>query len=785
MPTTDNQRLTLDIEGMDCASCAALIERSLKKTPGILDAKVNFASEKASVLLGAAKPDPSVAIKAVERAGYKAQMSDLKDHQHEAHRHEMSIHKSGRAFWISAVLSLPLVYFMFLGFFPWLPGGEALEPYMGVVSLLCALPVQFVLGAGFYRGFWSSLKMYTFGMDSLVAIGTSTAFFYSLYNYVAYVFAAGSLFVMSDSGLQSPDLYFETSALLITFVLLGKWLEARTKGHASDAMRKLMSLQAKTARVVRNGVTMDIAAEEVVLGDIVLVRPGERIPVDGKVVSGDSSVDESVVTGESLPVEKRAGDTVISGTVNKHGSFEFQATRVGADTTLAQIIRLVDEAQGSKAPIQDLADRIAAWFVPVVIVIAVATFAVWFLVFGASFGYSMMAFTAVIVIACPCALGLATPTALMVGTGKGADFGVLIKGGEPLERARAINAIVFDKTGTITKGKPEVTDIVAAAGQDPKRILLLAASLERQSEHPLAEAIYAHSQANGLALSGVVDFRAVPGRGVMGTVEDTTYYFGNSAMLSDEAQVANDTTLADRSRLEEQGKTVMALARQGEVLGLVAVADTVKETSREAIARLIGMGIKTYMLTGDNERTARAIAKLVGIQEVRAQVQPADKARIVSELQKSGLVVAMVGDGVNDAPALAQADLGMAMGSGTDVAMEAGGIIIMKNDLRDVATALKLSRSTLGKIRQNLFFALFYNVVGIPIAARVFAGWGLVLRPELAGLAMAMSSVSVVSNSLLLRGFRPDRRNWPSEVAPFLMAGIFLAGFILFARLGQ
>jgi Cu+-exporting ATPase len=671
-----------------------------------------------------------------------------------------------------------MLYFMLLDFLPWLPGERFLPPYVGIVSLILTLPVQFLIGAGFYRGMWSSLRMKTFNMDSLIAIGTSTAFFYSFANFVLYVFRTGS--VIGVGGVKIPELYFETAAFLITFVLLGKWLEAKAKGRVSDAIRKLMNLQAKSARVVRDGKTIDISVDDVRTGDMVLVRPGETIPVDGTISKGHSSVDESMLTGESIPVEKNTGDRVIGATLNKNGSFEYTAEKVGADTMLAQIIRVVEEAQGSKAPIQGFADRISAWFVPAVILAALLTFVLWFFVFSATLSFALMAFTAVIVIACPCALGLATPTAIMVGTGKGAEQGILIKGGEPLEAANGITAIIFDKTGTLTYGKPVVTDVVGLEA-DERSVLQIAASLERSSEHPLAEAIYAHAQEERLDLSDVEHFKAIPGHGIEGTIDGMMYFFGNRRLMTETVGLTLSRSERVLTELEEQGKTAMILATKEKILGIVAVADTVKDTTKEAIDLLRTMKIATYMITGDNERTARAIAKQIGILHVLAEVLPEDKAHEVKKLQEAGMKVAMVGDGINDAPALAQADVGIAMGSGTDVAMETGGIVIIRNDLRDVVTALELSRETMGKIKQNMFFALIYNVIGIPIAARVFSSFGLVLQPELAGLAMAFSSISVVSNSLLIRSFRPRKINWLSLFAPAVMIIAFTAFFLAFA----
>jgi len=530
----------------------------------------------------------------------------------------------------------------------------------------------------------------------------------------------------------------------------------------------------------------DIPIDQVVHNDIIMVRPGEKIPVDGIIMKGSSAVDESMITGESLPVEKQVKDTVVGGTINKTGSFEFRATRVGSETTLSQIIRLVEDAQGSKAPIQDFADKISAYFVPTVITIAIVTFLVWYFFLGVTLSFALMAFTAVIVIACPCALGLATPTAIMVGTGKGAEYGMLIKGGEPLEDACKIDTIVFDKTGTLTKGKPEVTDVIKIQSSNVKfkneDLLQIAASLEKQSEHPLAEAIYTYAQEKGSTLGEVDAFKAIPGHGIEGIIEKKQYYFGNRKLLWDMKIKMKREDDEEISKREQEGKTVMVLASQKEVLGYIAVADTVKATSKEAVEKLKKLGIDVYMITGDNEKTAKAIAKQVGITNILAEVLPEDKANHVKKLQDEGKKVAMVGDGINDAPALAQSDLGIVMGSGTDVAMEAGGIIIIKNDLRDVANAIDLSKTTMDKIKQNMFFALFYNVMGIPVAARVFAGLGLVLKPELAGLAMALSSISVVTNSLLLRGYKPGKKNVISTFAPIIMILLFSFIFFEFAR---
>ncbi|MHB8895974.1 MAG: heavy metal translocating P-type ATPase [Candidatus Geothermincolia bacterium] len=776
-------RVGLSLSGMHCSSCASIIERSLNKLDGVEQASVNFAAEKAYVTYDPRQVSEDDLVAAVSKAGYKGEVIDERDTGREADKREAEIAGYRKRFYFSLVLSLPMLYFMLLDFFKWLPGGTSLPPYFGLVSFILATPVQFIAGAGFYKGAWSSLRMKTFNMDSLIAIGTSTAYFYSVINYIS--FAVSNKSLIGLAGAKIPNMYFETAAFLITFVLLGKWLEARAKGKTSEAIKKLMGLQAKTARVIRDGLTVDIPVDEVVHGDIILVRPGEKVPVDGVITKGSSAVDESMVTGESLPVEKRVGDSVIGVTINKTGSFEFEATRVGSETMLAQIIRLIEDAQGSKAPIQGFADRISSWFVPAVLGVAALTFLIWFLPLHASLSYSLMAFTAVIVIACPCALGLATPTAIMVGTGKGAEYGILIKGGEPLEAAEKITSIVFDKTGTLTNGEPRVTDIIAFSGMTEEDVLAISASLERSSEHPLAEAVYEHANASAARIDDTSDFRAIPGHGVQGVVRGQKYYFGNRKLTTDVVGLELDGMNQTITDLEKQGKTVMILSSGDGVLGAVAVADTVKETSREAVSALQDRGIDIYMITGDNRRTADAIARELGIENVLAEVLPEDKANEVKKLQESGKNVAMVGDGINDAPALAQADLGIAMGSGTDVAMETGGIVMMKNDLRDVVTAKELSGETFSKVRQNMFFALFYNVMGIPVAARVFAGLGIVLMPELAGLAMVLSSISVVSNSLLLRRFRPGKTNWVSKIAPVVMIVAFALLFVWFAKISS
>ncbi len=782
------EQCTLSITGMHCASCAALITRQLKKTDGVEEAHVNYASEKAHVTFDPAKATPEQMVAVVKKAGYNAEVRDMHgmshgqgghgDHRHhgietDKQRRAAEIDAYKKKFFIGLVLSAPMGLFMLASFIR-MPFLDPVMEYAGILSLILSTPVQFWLGKQFYQSTWSGLKMYTFNMDSLISIGTSAAYFYSLYNFVVHIFTERTVM----GGMH--DLYFEVASFLITFVLLGKWLESRAKGATSAAIQKLMGLQAKTARVIRDGQTVDIPVEEVQVGDIVVVRPGEKIPVDGIVIKGLTSVDESMLTGESIPVEKKEGDRVVGATMNKNGSIEFRAEKIGADTALARIITFVEEAQGSKAPIQDFADWVSSWFVPLVVAIAFVTFVVW-MILGAGVTFSLLAGVSVLVIACPCALGLATPTAIMVATGKGAEQGILIRGGEPLEAAKSIDTIVFDKTGTLTVGKPTVTDVQAIDGSADD-VLRIAASLEQGSEHPLAESIVKYAESKGVIPSGVEGFAAIPGHGIEGSIDSKRYAFGNRRLMEREKvdiSSASDTI----SALESDGKTVMLLAHGTQLIGMIAVADTLKPTSKEAVLRLKKMGLSVIMMTGDNERTAKAIAAQAGIETVLAEVLPEHKAEEIKKLQQAGKTVAMVGDGINDAPALAQANLGIAMGSGTDIAMETGGVVLVSNNIDDVGNAIRLSRATVSKIRQNLFFALFYNVIGIPIATRMFAGIGIILRPELAGLAMAMSSVSVVANSLLLRGFHPDRRNWLSDIAPVVMTVVFTAFFLFFARL--
>jgi len=769
----------LEISGMHCSSCASLIEKSLTKTNGVQEANVNFATSKARIKFDTKLATLKNLKEAVKSAGYRAEVPSETSSKSENEKRLLEIKYWFTKFMAGLVLSLPMLLFMVYDFVPNLPFARTIMPISGLISLILATPVQFWVGNNFIRGAISAFKMKTFSMDSLIAIGTLTAFVYSTFEYVAYFVNTGSVFGLD--GMKIGNLYYEVASLLITFVALGKWLEAKAKGKTSQAIEKLVGLAPKTARVMRKGTPVDLPVEKVVVGDIVVVRPGERIPVDGVIVSGSSSVDESALTGESIPVEKAIGAKVFTATINKTGSFEFKVQKVGADTVLSQIVKLIEDAQGTKAPIQGFADKISSVFVPTVIVIAILTFLLWYFILGAPFEFAILAFVSVIVIACPCALGLATPTAIMVATGKGAEQGILIKGGEPLETACKIETIVFDKTGTLTKGQPEVTDIVNYSNKSTQEILAILYALESKSEHPLAAAIvdYCKTRISIVDAKKAKDFIAIPGHGVEAKVGGKTYLVGNRRLM--ELKNIHAYSFADLERLEEDGKTAMLIASAKKVLGIVAVADQVKETTAKVVKKLQDQGIEVYMITGDNQRTANAIAKQIGITNVLAEVLPQNKAKEVKKLQAQGKIVAMVGDGINDSPALVQSNLGIVMASGADVALESGSIIIMNNDLEGILTAIKLSKETVGKIKQNMFFALFYNVLGIPVAARAFVSFGLVLKPELAGLAMALSSVSVVSNSLLLKGFNPKRFNLISRLAPIVMTAGFLFIFWQFA----
>jgi len=726
----------LKISGMSCAACSARIEKRLNGMEGIQKAAVNLASEKAVVEYDSSKIKVSDIIKAVEALGYSAERAEEVSADREKEQREKEIKRLRLELTVSAVLTSPLLFAMVL----MLINADIPIFHNPYFQLAFATPVQFIIGFRFYKHAFYALRAKSANMDVLIAMGTTAAYFFSVYN---------AFFAPMDFGSMMKELYFEAGAVIITLILLGKYLEAVAKGKTSDAIKKLMGLQAKTARVVRDGKEGDIPIEEVKAGDIIIVRPGEKVPVDGRILEGNSSIDESMLTGESLPAEKKAGDYVIGATINKFGTFRFEATKVGKDTALSQIIKMVEDAQGSKAPIQKIADRVAGVFVPAVIAIALVTFLVWYLVTG-DFAAAIISAVSVLVIACPCALGLATPTAIMVGTGKGAENGILIKGGEYLETTYKLDTVVLDKTGTITKGKPEVTDIITVGGMSENEVLRLAAIAEKSSEHPLGAAIYEKGKDQFGTLPDPEQFEAIPGRGIMAVVGGRQIHIGTRMLMQElNADIGQAETAA--GKLEDEGKTAMLMAADGRLEAVIAVADTLKESSKEAISELKKMGIEVYMITGDNKRTAAAIARQVGIDNVLAEVLPENKAEEVEKLKRRGKKVAMVGDGINDAPALATADIGMAMGTGTDVAIEAADITLMRGDLKTIPAAIRLSRRTMRKIKQNLFWAFIYNIIGIP-----FAAFGL-LNPMIAGGAMAFSSVSVVTNSLSLKRFDPGK----------------------------
>jgi Cu+-exporting ATPase len=738
--------LQLPIRGMSCASCVDKVEHALTGIDGVLRASVNLASERATVEVLATTP-VSVLRRAVRDAGYDApevEGETAEDYERTARAREIAVLR--RKLIAGTVLSTPILWgsLQHMGLHQiWIP--ELLKSWY--VQLALATPVQFWVGWQFYRGAWAMARHRTTDMNTLIAVGTSAAYLYSVVaTFFPQAFRAGGL---------EPQVYYETAAIIIVLILLGRFLEARAKGQTSEAIRKLISLQAPTAHVVRPDGEVELPVDEVVVGDLLVVRPGEKVPVDGVIQDGRSALDESMLTGESLPAEKGPGDEVIGATLNRTGAFTFKASKVGRDTMLAQIIRLVQEAQGSKAPIQRLADRVAAYFVPAVMMLATVTFLVW-LVFGPapSLTYALVTFVAVLIIACPCALGLATPTAIMVGTGRGAEQGVLIKSGEALEIAHRTNTVVLDKTGTLTKGVPSVTDVQALDGFGESEVLRLAASAEWGSEHPLGEAIVRRANERGLALSHPQRFEAVPGRGITAEVDDRQLLVGNPLLLT-ERGVALDVARESGDGFAREGKTPMYVAVDGRPMGIVAVADTLKPRSAEIVAALRRMGLDVVMLTGDNRVTAGAIAKQLGVEHHLAEVLPEHKADEVKKLQAAGRRVAMVGDGINDAPALAQADLGIAIGAGTDVAIESADIVLIGEDLGGILTALRLSRQTMRTIKQNLFWAFFYNIILIPLAAgALYPFFRILLNPMLAALAMAFSSVSVVTNSLRLRWFR-------------------------------
>ncbi|MGO9015835.1 MAG: heavy metal translocating P-type ATPase [Dissulfurispiraceae bacterium] len=733
-------RMDFAVRGMTCAACVGAVERALKELYGVLNVSVNLAAEKASV-----EYIPTIVgfedfKRTIKEAGYDAEQPGNDFVDNERVRREKEYRELRKQFIISAALSIAV----FMGNMLSIP---VLSNWY--VLFMLATPVQFWCGIRFHRAAISALRHGTTNMNTLISLGTNAAYIYS----TAAVFAPGLFF----AGGIAPQVYFDTSAAIITLILLGRLLEARAKGKTSESIRKLMGLQAKTATVVRDGNELDVMIEEVVVGDIVVVKPGGRIPVDGIVVSGYSTVDESMLTGESLPVEKSEGDTLFNGTVNKTGSFRLQALKIGRDTALAQIVRLVEAAQGSKAPIQRLADKIASVFVPIVIGIAVLTFAIWFIEGPRpSFALALMNFIAVLIIACPCSLGLATPTAIMVGTGKGAENGILIRDAESLELAHKIGVVVLDKTGTITKGEPEVTDIAPANGIAPDSVLKIAAAAEKLSEHPLGKAIMKKAAEKGMDIADPLDFTAMPGGGIKAKVRvdggEAEVFIGNERMLRSEGFDLSPV-ISSSSLAASRGSTPVFVASDKKIIGVLSIADTIKEGSREAIKELYSMGIEVIMITGDHMSTAEAIAKEVGIDTFFADVLPEQKVDIVKKIKSRGKVTAMVGDGINDAPALAEADVGIAIGTGTDIAIEASGLTLIKGHLKSVADAIRLSRLTIRTIKQNLFWAFFYNAIGIPIAAGVLYPFGgPLLNPMFASAAMAFSSVSVVSNSLRLRG---------------------------------
>lgn len=737
----EQEKTEFDVLGMTCAACSTRVEKKLNKLPGVSYAAVNLATETASVEYFPETIQPEDMETAVDKMGYELKQKTESGSETASKReHDISV-QTGR-FYFSLILALPLFWTMVTHFeftsFIWVPA-MFMNPW---VQLALATPIQFIVGAPFYKGAYKALRNKSANMDVLVAMGTSAAYFYSIYLGLEWT-AAGSM--------GMPELYFEAAAVIITLIVLGKLFEARAKGRTSQAIQSLLSLQAKTALVERNGEEMTLPVEEVVQGDIVLVRPGDKIPVDGEILSGSSSVDESMLTGESMPIDKKAGDTVTGATMNSNGSLRVQTSRVGKNTALARIIKVVEEAQNSKADIQRLADRISGIFVPTVIGIAFLTFAVWMIwVAPGEFGTALIPVISILVIACPCALGLATPTSIMAGSGRAAEMGVLFKGGEYLESTQSIDTVILDKTGTITEGRPAVTDILAVRPEEERELLSIAASAEKDSEHPLAKAIMEKASEEKASLFSAASFTSIPGKGIQAEVEGREILAGTKKLM-EENSIDFESAREAVEALEAEGKTVMLISSAGLYMGALAVADTVKETSAEAVRLLKEAGLEVVMMTGDNEKTARAIASTVGIERVLAEVLPEEKAFHVRELQKEGKKTAMVGDGINDAPALAAADIGMAIGTGTDIAIEAADVTLMRGDLLSVVDAVTMSRKTMRNIKQNLFFAFLYNSLGIPIAA---AG---LLAPWIAGAAMAFSSVSVVTNSLRLQKIKHRR----------------------------
>ncbi|WP_258358469.1 heavy metal translocating P-type ATPase [Moorella sulfitireducens] len=769
------EEVFLTVRGMSCAACVAKVEKAVKALPGVTSVVVNLPAESARVRFYPGAVDKGRIKKEINALGYEAteKLSGQAALDQEKEAREREIRFQRRNMWIAWPLATLVMLGMFrdVWIFPYF-----VPEWLGNVYVLWALttPVTFIPGWQFFVHSWNGLKRGTTDMNLLYATGIGAAYIIATIN---------TLWPEAGFGGRGAT-FFESAALLSAFIVLGRYLEAITRGRTSEAIRKLMSLQAKTARVIRDGREMEIAADEVEVGDIVVVRPGESIPVDGEVIEGYSAVDESMITGESIPVEKRPGSQVVGATINKTGSFKFRATRVGSETALAQIIKMVEEAQASKAPIQKLADFVAGHFIAGVHVLALIVFLFWFFIgYNAFFlpdsrfilspyslaeigifGFALLLSVTTLVISCPCALGLATPSAIMAGTGKGAENGILFKGADAVEACSKLNAIVFDKTGTLTKGEPSVTDVIAAPGFEKREVLRLAAMAEKPSEHPLGEAIVRGAREEGLGLEEVQDFEAIPGHGVRATYQGQEILLGNRRLMQQHNIYVGDLT-AQMEKLEEQGKTAMLMAVNGKAAGIIAVADTLKENAKVAIERLHRMGIKVAMITGDNRRTAQAIARELGIKTVLAEVLPRDKAEEVKKLQAQGLKVAMVGDGINDAPALAQADVGIAIGSGTDVAKETGDIILIKDDIRDVVGALEIGRATMRKIKQNLVWAFIYNISGIPIAAGLLYPFtGLIVSPELAAFFMAISSVSVTLNTLLLKRFQPSLRKDADQV---------------------
>ena len=750
------ENLTLKLRGMSCASCASTIEEAVHSVPGVSECSVNFGMEQATVKYDSQKTNLEAIQDAIDDAGYSASSvqdqemvtgeDDAEKAARKAESRELLI-KVAVGGVISVILivgSLPAMIGVNL---PWIPAWLH-NPWF---QLALTVPVQFWCGYRFYTGTWKAFKHHAATMDTLIALGTSAAFFYSLF---ATLFSG----FLINQGL-TPQVYYETAAVVITLILLGRLFESRAKGQTSEAIRQLMGLQARDARVIRDGQEIDVPIKEVQIDDVILVRPGEKVPVDGEITEGTSTLDEAMVTGESVPVKKQSGDEVIGATINKTGSFKFRATRVGKDTVLAQIVQLVQDAQGSKAPIQRIADQVTGWFVPAVIAVAIATFVTWFNVMG-NLTLALITTVGVLIIACPCALGLATPTSVMVGTGKGAENGILIKGAESLELAHRIQTIVLDKTGTLTVGKPTVTDFFTVGGtanHNELKLLRLAAAVERNSEHPLAEAVVSYAQSQQVKLVDAQNFEAISGSGVQGTVSERFVQIGTSRWM-EELGIATEALQERKAAWETEGKTAVWMAVDGKIEGLIAIADALKPSSAAAVKSLRRLGLEVVMLTGDNQKTAEAIAREAGITRVLAEVRPDQKAAQVVALQeKEDKIVAMVGDGINDAPALAQAHVGIAIGTGTDVAIAASDLTLISGELQGIVTAIQLSNATIRNIRQNLFFAFIYNTAGIPIAAGIlFPIFGWLLNPIIAGAAMAFSSVSVVTNALRLRNFQPS-----------------------------